>query len=216
MTVRTNAAHGGLTLLEVMIVIMVIAVLVAIYLPQMSRRTVRSSGVNCVNNLKQIGLSFRIWGQDNNDEFPMRHPIAKGGTKELIPAEVVWPHFKVMSNELSTPKVLVCPVDTRRTNAFSFERLRDFNISYFVGVDADETNPQMILAGDDNLAVAGAQLSAGLASLWTNTPVAWTAERHSHQGNIGLADGSVQQVTSRRLQSFLAGAGVATNRLVFP
>ena len=51
--------------------------------------------VSCVNNLKQIGLAARLWSTDHNDTFP--------------------PDFASLSNELNSPKVLVCPGDARRS-----------------------------------------------------------------------------------------------------
>jgi prepilin-type processing-associated H-X9-DG protein len=84
----------------------------------------------------------------------------------------------------------------------------------------------MFLAGDDNLLVGGqagyyggvngAPVKPGLLSLWTNSPVAWADSRHRKQGNVGLADGSVQGFSSSKLAEGLRNTGVVTNRLVFP
>ena len=63
-------------------------------------------------------------------------------------------HFGVMSNELTTPKIVICPADSggnrhEATNFFMITGRGDFfnnkRISYFVGVDADETKPSMLL-----------------------------------------------------------------------
>ena len=45
-------------------------------------------------------------------------------------------HFQVMSNELSTPKILACPADTRAA-ANNFFRLKNQNVSYFVGLEGE-------------------------------------------------------------------------------
>src|ERR1039458_3979976 len=134
-----------------------------------------------------------------------------------------------MSNELSTTKILVCPQDTKRTAATDFVGgLSDANISYFVGLDAEDYM-QMILSGDDNLEVNGVRVRPGILNLSTIAPVEWTEnERHGRPqqwsfrnqhlriGNIGLADGSVQTTTSSPFQSALINTGTATNRLVIP
>ena len=52
--------------------------------------------------------------------------------------------------------------------------------------------------------------------LTTNRPAGWTADIHQLQGNVGLADGSVQQLSSSRLQAQMAGTGDLTNRLAMP
>src|SRR2546423_1924540 len=82
--------------------------------------------------------------------------IADGGTMELVASEAVWPHFQIMSSELNTPKILFCPTDPNpmRTQANMFgASAGNTNTSYFVGVDAVGSNPQMFLAGDRNLTV---------------------------------------------------------------
>ena len=175
--------------------------------------------INCIDNLKQIGLAFRIWEGDNGDNYPMKISVTNGGAMELAVAGNVSAIFRVMSNELSTPKVLVCPQDTARHYANNFTT--DFNnqkISYFVGLDAEDKYPQMIIAGDDNLAINGVRARSGILNLVTNASVGWTKERIGKfhgLGNIGLSDGSVQTV-DLNLQPLLVNTGFATNRLVIP
>ena len=230
MTIGTKVERSGFTLIEFLFVVVVLTVFVALLLPGLARRNVRSAKINCVNNLKQIGLSFRQWALDNNDKFPMQVSVTNGGTMELIGNGNVFVHFLVMSNELSTPKLLFCPQETNpnRQAAWTFSSTsspgypsaipftNDHNVSYFVGLDARENSPQTIIAGDDNLAIRGARVNRGILSLWTNTPVAWTKERHVNQGNFCFADGSVQGLSSKALTPIFQATGFATNRLVFP
>jgi prepilin-type processing-associated H-X9-DG protein len=84
-----------------------------------------------------------------------------------------------------------------------------------VGVDAEDIRYNMLLSGDRNLSKDGILLS-GLIELGTNSPLSWTGEMHQNAGNIGLADGSVQQVTSKMLLQQLATSGDPTNRVLFP
>lgn len=156
-----NSSHDAarihchaLTLVEVMVIVAVLGLLIALLLPSLAKPRARSSRINCDNNLKQIGLSFRIWAADNGDRYPMQVPVNEGGTLELVPLGNVFPHFQILSNELNTPKVLACPKDRSRKAAANF--LAGFNnahVSYFVGLDAEEARPQMLLAGDSNLEV---------------------------------------------------------------
>ncbi len=83
--------------------------------------------VRCVNNLKQIGLAFRIWANDNGDAYP----------KDFIS----------MTNELSNWKVLQCPTD-KAHNVSSWADVAAGNVSYrrvSSGPDADETHPTVVL-----------------------------------------------------------------------
>ena len=135
---------------------------------------------------------------------------------ELIVTGNVAICFQVMSNEVNTPKILLCPEDTRRILATNWSTLNNSNISYFVGLDADESKPQMFLSGDDNFAIGGVPVKSGMLQLLANTPVTWTKARHKLYGNIGLADGSVWQLTTDELRQALYQTGVATNRLAIP
>jgi prepilin-type N-terminal cleavage/methylation domain-containing protein len=161
------------TLIELLVVIAIIAILAAMLLPALAAAKRKAQKINCVNNLKQIGLAFRIWEGDNGDKYPMALASAQGGALEYAsnlgtptPAsgKVNVPYlFSVMSNELSTPKVVYCPSDTARSVAVNFIAnpagpgpAANFNFtngteSYFVCGDAADAYPQMILSGDRNL-----------------------------------------------------------------
>ena len=119
-----------------------------------------------------------------------------------------------MSNVLSTPKILVCPADDR-TPAASFARLKNQNVSYFVGLDAEETRPQMLLTGDRNV-TNGIAPEHSILKLVPDQPAGWTEALHNGVGNIGLADGSVQQVSIPGLQQMLKHTGDSTNRVALP
>ncbi len=207
----------GFSLIEAIIISFILAVLIALWLPRVKRPRRPSPTFQCVTNLKQVGLAFRLWALDNGDKYPMEVSVTNGGTMELLGGALVAPHFRVMSNELSTPKLLFCPMDLRRTRATSFEtNFADANLSYFIGPDATETNTTTFLSGDDNLSSRSLPLKRGLVALGTNSPIAWTSQRHSNQGNILLADGSVQTFNSVRLRAAFVATGVATNRLLMP
>jgi hypothetical protein len=96
--------------------------------------------------------------------------------------------------------------------------LANSKISYFVGLDADETRPQTILSGDRNI-IGGVSNGAWLIFRTTNTP-SWGSDIHNLQGNIGLGDGSVQQMNSqslaRQFQSALASQTNPVIRLAIP
>ena len=201
---------------DAMILIATAVLIGMILLPMLARTTgcrVRGSRISCVNNLKMIGLSFRIYANDNNDRFPMDVPGSEGGAKEAAERGQLFRIFQVMSNELSIPKVVTCPADDR-IPATNFANFNNADISYFVGLDAVDTKPEMILSGDRNIAIND-QLLPGIYPLGTNNPVAWTKAIHKDAGNIGLADGSVQQVTTTGLFQQLKKTGDA-NRIVFP
>ena len=216
---KANQGKGerGLTLVEALLLLSVLALLIALLLPARARPRRHSSRLGCVNNLKQIGLSYRQWALDNSDRYPMRISIKRGGAMEWVEQGIAWPVYQVMSNELNTPKILVCPDDETRTNALSFgQNLDRTNLSYFVGVDADEAEPHKMLVGDSNLEADSAPIPAGVLTFLTNRTVGWSGKRHKFQGNVGLADGSAQGFSNKQLRQALPSMGNSTNRMLIP
>ena len=76
-------------------------VLVALLLPVLAAAKRRPSRINCVSNLKQVELSFRIWEGDHDNKYPMAVPAINGGAMESVATGDLVNCFIVMSNELS-------------------------------------------------------------------------------------------------------------------
>ncbi len=213
----SNKRNSGMTLFEVGVVIAVVMLLAIVLLPRLVTPNVHYRMVNCSNNLKQIDLAYRIWEGDNGDVYPMGISVTNGGSMEMVATGNVVQTFLVMSNELSTPKLLYCPEDKAHAETNMFAGLVNSNISYYVGVDVtNDMNPQMIISGDSNFENAGVPVKSGLWQFWTNDPVNWSATRHAGVGYIGLADGSVQEATTSYLRQMVQQTGLATNRFAIP
>ena len=205
----------ALTLMEVLVVIVVLVLLVILLLPALHHAKVTAQRISCVGRLEEIGLSFKSWEGDHTNLYPMSISTNLGGTLEYVARGEIFRHFQVMSNELSTPKILVCPADVRQPANNFGSTFSNTNISYFIGVDADEARPQMLLSGDRNI-VGGTRLTSGILEITTNQLFSWSSEMHDGVGDIGMADGSVQQATSSRLNELFQQTGFATNRLAIP
>ena len=96
-------------------------------------------------------------------------------------------------------------------------RLNNQNLSYFAGLDAGDSSPRRLLDGDRNL-TGETEPENGILKLTPGETVSWTAKIHVNAGNVGLADGSVQQCSNAGLQSLLKNSGSPTNtwRLALP
>jgi len=82
----------------------------------------KASSIQCVSNMKQIGLAARMWANDH---------------KEIMP-----PDFLAMQKELNTPKILVCPGDAARTKVSSWNEFSPANTSYeFLVPNVSEQEP---------------------------------------------------------------------------
>lgn len=204
------------TLTELLTTITIIGLLAALLLPVFATAKRKSSGAGCVNNLKQIDLAFKVWANDNGDQYPMVVPMATGGAKEFAAQGIAFRVFQVMSNELNRAVILHCPNDTNTPAVSGFANLNNRHVSYFIGADATEKNPDAILLGDDNLVVNGKPVWPALWELPMNTKVGWSAERHRYEGNIGLTDGSVHGAAALNLEQLKSEANPDKARLIIP
>ncbi len=72
------------TLIELLVVIAIIAILAAMLLPALAAAKRKAQKINCVNNLKEVGIAFRIWEGDNGDKYPMALRSPQGGALEFV------------------------------------------------------------------------------------------------------------------------------------
>jgi prepilin-type processing-associated H-X9-DG protein len=206
---------SALTKVELLVVVAVIAITGLTLLAQNMSTYPRVQTAQCRSNLKQIGLSFRVWEGDYGNRYPMSVSKDKGGSMECGAGPEMFMSFRVMSNELNNAAILHCPADDRAPSG-SFAALNNNNLSYFVGLDADESRPAMFLAGDRNLATNGVDVVPGLVLFTPDLSVGWSATMHNGRGNFGLADGSVQTGSGGTLQTYLSRTGTNVNRLAVP
>jgi prepilin-type processing-associated H-X9-DG protein len=74
----------------------------------------------------------------------------------------------------------------------------------------------MILSGDRNLDTNRAAVSSGLLVITQTNGLGFTSKIHNRAGNIGLADGSVQQTSSPNLQVYVSRSGTNVTRIAVP
>ena len=204
---------SAFTRVELVAIVAVAGVLAGLAACALADATAKSRGICCNCRLKQIGLAFRIFAYDHGGAFPMSISTNKGGSMEH--ASEAFRHFQAISNELSTPKILACPSDTRKP-APDFSALSNANISYFLGLDAKDSASEELLGGDRSLTTNSVPLGSGLLELTTNQTVGWTAQIHKNAGNVLFGDGHVDSLSGNRLQEQLINSGVAINRLLIP
>ena len=117
-------------------------------------RPARRPVSDCENNLRQIGLAFKVWALDHNDVYPFNVSAQAGGSLEQCARDTNGfelnpvPHLLIISNELSTPVFLICPKDSGKHAASDFASLTVANVSYRLrtGTNINADNPQEVLA----------------------------------------------------------------------
>src|SRR5882762_3784422 len=106
--------NRGLTVLEISVVLAVLLLLACLILAALYKANQVAHRISCTNNLKQAGLSFEIFANDHRGKFPMQLSTNEGGGSQFIAGGNAFRHFLALSNELSTPKILICPADKRK------------------------------------------------------------------------------------------------------
>ena len=200
--------RAAFSLIELLVVIGIIVILAGLLLPALAVAKGRAKRLACTNNLKQTSLGLKIWSHDNGDKFPWDLPWGKGGSQ----GSDDWSdHLRMCSNELSNPRILLCPTDSTRIPATNWARMSgEVNVSYFLGTKSSQDKPEMILAGDRNVTGGGGGLDPSWSIfLGSSIDAAWDQSLHVRRGNLALDDGSVQNTRKDDLRSQIS-AGLAS------
>jgi prepilin-type N-terminal cleavage/methylation domain-containing protein len=218
MKMQGRLVKRAFTLIELLVVIAIIAILAALLLPALSAAKLKAKNAQDQNNLRQDGMGPHIFAGDHEDKYPWEVDPAEGGSMgaSFAPAGVgfvqqamaaLWvDHFRAMSNELVTPKLLVCPFDERVKPAPDWFYIAGYdNVSYFVGTTSQITRPDTLLFGDSNILGGG----GGLDAFWTpavrdSIDAAWESTLHINKGNVVLSDGSVHLMSTAELRDQIA------------
>jgi prepilin-type processing-associated H-X9-DG protein len=118
-------AIGGICVSGFMLLLMVFMLVSSLFmpltLPALAQAKQKAQAINCVNNLKQLGLAVRIYANDHNDQFP---PAA------------TW--CDAIQGSVGSPKVFQCPSEPGRRCAYAFNAKLD-------GKKEGEIDPQTVL-----------------------------------------------------------------------
>ena len=122
--------------------------------PDLIRLKSKAYSISCKNSLKMIGVSLRMWSIDHQDLYPFNVSTNQGGTRELCSSDAEGfesnpvAFFRAISEYITTPRILRCPADFKRTASMDWASLGTNNISYLLrsSTDPDRTIPDEVIA----------------------------------------------------------------------
>ena len=208
--ITTRHPGGAFTLIELLVVIASIAILAGMLLPALSRAKAQSQRIKCAGNLKQIGVAMTLWADDHGGRFPWLVEQSQGGAKSDGTGNATLKvQFRIVSNELVTPNILMCPTDLKIQPATHWTFLDMTNVSYSLGEDADPLKPTHILAADRSLGgFEFTGLRDNTACYTINLPGGGEKARWNktlchgpNAGNFSRGDGSVQRASDTALRN---------------
>jgi prepilin-type N-terminal cleavage/methylation domain-containing protein len=214
---------SAFTLVELLIVVGIIAILFAFFLPARTNPD-QARQLRCLANQKQIAIGLIIFSGDHQDAYPMSVSVSNGGAMEPLLTGDVMPCYVTLTNMALNPKVFHCYSDKSRHPAQFGQPITRTNVSYFISLDASPTSSPAysILTGDRHLSADSKPIGQGLFTLTTKQALAWTTELHNTGktspggGVFSFADGHGEFVSPKNLWHVIARQNLPTNRLAFP
>ena len=205
-------ATRALTFGELLVLLGVLALLAVLAGPRAFEPVrVRMRTAACARQLKSIGVAFRLYANDQGNLYP--NALIQEDSWQTNCNETLAYAWRRLSNELGSPRRLVCPGDTRFA-AVNFQSVGPSNVSYFMSLDALPLTPEVLLAGDRNLSSNGVPIGSGLLSVGPQWALGATKALHQGVACLLLVDGSVKRIRANSGPN--QGLVVVSNRLAIP
>lgn len=200
----SRRALPAFTLIELLVVIAIIAILAAMLLPALSRGKDSARAIQCLNQMRQLGLAVRLYADENSDEFPRsqhsafahnQFPWERAVAPQLGSTTALW------TNLLTG--IYHCPAD-RKLVPWSY----GLNVFYELGPEDDYVGkpqtwrraaqvprPAVTILFADNNSTADHIMPHFWSSAADATDVA--QRRHGKTSNYNFADGHARALPFR-------------------
>ena len=155
----TEAGAGfrrAFTLIELLIVIAIIAILASLLLPVLAKAKMQAKFIQCINNQRQLSLTWVMYASDNGDALPANGEPPQGGgpvkywvqglffyEPDLTNQDLILsPNYALFASYLKTIDVYRCPTDrpTVDVSGTAHPRLRSYGLNCYAGWIGDWDN----------------------------------------------------------------------------
>lgn len=196
-----RCSQRGFTLIELLVVIAIIAILSSMLLPAVSNAKAHARQVQCLNNLKQIGVATILYAQENQGYVQINNPLKP---------EFTWGGLLSTNQNIRSFDLFVCPSypPMRFTNWFRTYGVRlDPPTNYTRGTFQETLNLEGVPKPIDYLHVADTT-SRGRQGLGAQQFYYFQVKnekevhaRHSQKANSLFLDGHVESSPRQRLEA---------------
>jgi hypothetical protein len=204
---RSDIPEPAFTRVDLVVLLGVVALAGTVWYPAFALTRQSTDHAVCVDNLRQVGRATQLWAHDHDGRQATYVPVEEGGVFGHPLRGNAWFQFAAISNQLGTPRVLVCPADPAKHTAEDFGSAsqggfvnagyRNNALSYWLGSDAQFHLPQSFLSGDRNIRIdsyssCGSISVANLATYLSSFSYdSWSNSIHGNWGHILHFDGRV-------------------------
>lgn len=218
----SRKTRRAFTLVELLVVVAIGVIFFMLLLPAGTGNKEPAKQIQCMSNLRQIGIGFWLYSGDHSNQLPWQ--VSSSVSQESAPTTIAADYFTPLTNYIKVTRLFVCPTDRSRQAATNITNFSNSNLSYFISLDVSlKSSPSLastILAGDRHLSLHKQAVKAGLIETTNFAALGWTTELHNNtknsRGVLVFADGHAEVVKTDKLAEVLQRQSIATNRLVIP